>query len=391
MPRVILKKNEERRLKTGHLWVFSNEISSIDSDAKDGEPVDVVTGRGNFVGRGFLNRHSLISVRLLSRKAEQIDRKFFRSRILRSLDHRKNMFPGSNVYRCVYSEGDFLPGLVVDRYGDYLAVQFLTKGMDNLREEITGILIELLSPKGIVMRNDTPSRELEGLELWKGVGYGEVPDRVEVDDDGTRILVDMLEGQKTGFYLDQRENRTLLQDRVTGKSVLDCFSYTGAWSLKALSYGAQRITLVESSNSAMALAQENMDRNGAGERVEYCRGDAFDELRRFEREGRSFDCIVLDPPSFIKNKNLIREGLSGYREINLRAMRILAPSGIIVTSSCSHHLSREDFVRTLVLSARDSGRSFRIARMGSQSRDHPVLLSMKETEYLKCILLEDAV
>jgi 23S rRNA (cytosine1962-C5)-methyltransferase len=390
MPRVILKKNEERRLRTGHLWVFSNEISSVESDAKDGELVDVVTARGAFVGRGFLNRHSLISVRLLSRRSDEIDGQFFRSRILKSLDRRKSVFPGSSLYRAVYSEGDFLPGLIVDRYGDYIAMQFLTKGMDNLKEEISEILIELLSPKGIVMRNDAPSRELEGLELWKGVSYGEVPDRVEVEEDGTRFLVDPVGGQKTGFYLDQRENRTLLRGRVAGKSVLDCFSYTGAWGLKAIQYGAERVTLVESSNQAMELAKENMGLNGAGAQVEYCRSDAFDELRRFEREGRSFECIVLDPPSFIKNKNLLREGLAGYREINLRAMRILAPSGVIITSSCSHHLSREDFVRVLVLSARDSGRSFRIVEVKSQARDHPVLLSMRETEYLKCILLEAA-
>lgn len=384
---VILKKDCDRRLRIGHLWIFSNEIAEIRGLASDGEIIDVRDSRGGLVGRGYINRHSLISARVLTYRDEAIEKEFFLKRINEALERRKRLFPGLNSLRLVHSEGDFLPGLIVDKYENALSIQTLTLGMERWKETICDILEELLEPRIIVERNDTAIRKLEGLEEQKGAIRGGGDTRVVIEENGNRFLVDLLEGQKTGFFLDQRENRERLREYVKGKRVLDCFCYSGGWSMYAAQGGAREVIGVDASQGAVDLAAENARINGY-EVCKFIKADVFDLLRGMDKKGERFDVIVLDPPAFVKSKKEIADAVRGYKEINMTAMKLLNDNGTIVTSSCSHHIDRELFTDILVKAARDSGKIARLLEFRSQGRDHPVLMPMKETEYLKCAFVE---
>lgn len=379
-----LKKKEDRRILRGHPWVFSNELQDVPKDAPPGGIVDVADFSGQFIGRGYLNPHTLIAVRLLTRKREEIDQAFFQKRIAAARDLREALgFGGS--FRAVFSEGDGLPGLIVDKYAGTLVVQSLTAGIDRMQDQVLAALGEVYSPETIVLRNDSAVRDLEGLPLEKKVVLGTTAGTVIFDESGITYAVDVLEGQKTGFFFDQRENRLALAGLVRGRRTLDCFCYVGAWSLTAARHGASGVIGIDSSEKAVGHARENAARNNLP--AEFKTADVFEELRERERLKERFGCIVLDPPAFVKSRAKVREALKGYKEINLRAMRLLEPGGALVTCSCSHHIDQDLFREMLIDAAHAAGRQARLLEMRSQSRDHPMLLAARETQYLKCAVL----
>lgn len=384
-----LKKNEERRVIGGHPWIFSNEIEGGPGGLTPGQVVEVQDWRGRFVGRGYANPRSLITVRLLTRNpATMIDRDFFRRRLADALAYRRSVIPDDTSYRLVFGEGDFLPGLIVDRYRDYLVIQSLTAGIEQWLEVIADLLEELVSPAAIILRNDSPVRNLEGLPLENRVLRGHLPGPVEAREYGLRFSVNLLEGQKTGFFLDQRENRAVLEGLCRGRRVLDCFSYVGAWALHAARGGAREVIGLDASAAAVQDATENARLNGLGGCCEFRRGDVFDELKRLAASGERFDCVVLDPPAFVKSKVKLKEGLKGYREINLRALKLIPEGGWLVTSSCSYHVDRNTFMAIIAEAAADAGRRVRLMEYRSQAKDHPVNPAVPETEYLKCAFLQ---
>jgi 23S rRNA (cytosine1962-C5)-methyltransferase len=382
-----LKKNQDRRVRAGHPWVFSNEIDATEGEPPNGSIVDVVDARGAYLGRGYVNRHSLIAVRLLSRGRDEIDAAFFKKRIERALAYRAELFPGARAYRLIASEGDFLPGLTVDRYDDVLVVQTTTLGMDQRIDTVRDVLVELLEPRAIVLKNDVSLRKLEGLSLGVTTIHGDFTPPVTIDVDGATFEVDPIGGQKTGFFFDQRMNRRLLHGRVAGAHVLDLFAYTGAWGIEALRAGALSVRMVDGSEVALETARVNAEKNGVAERAEFHVEDAFKALPRMVEAKERFGAIVLDPPAMVKSRAKLAEGLKGYRELNRRAMSLLPEGGWLFTCSCSFHVSAEDFMHVLAEAARDARRPFRFVQWGAQSPDHPVLLAAPETSYLKCVVL----
>ncbi|WP_306533426.1 class I SAM-dependent rRNA methyltransferase [Geobacter sp.] len=387
--RITLNRGEDRRIKGGHPWVFSNEIRELRGERIPGVSAEVYDIGGGFLGTGYYNPHSLIAVRLLSREREEIDSPaFFRKRIGGALELRNRIYPELATFRVVHGEGDFLPGLVVDKYGDLLSVQILTAGMEARRGAIVEALVELFSPRGIIARNDVAVRTLEGLVESVEVLYGEIPEMVEVEEHGLRFRVDLAGGQKTGHFLDQKENHLMLKGMAAGKRVLDCFSYSGSWGVHAAAFGAAEVTCLDISERAAALARENAALNGLEGvvRVEAC--DAFDRLRSLKHEGRCFDVVVLDPPAFVKSKKALKEAEKGYLTINRRGLELLSEGGYLITCSCSYHMGREPFRDLLTQAARLAGRQVRVVEARSQAPDHPVLLAVPETEYLKCLVLQ---
>lgn len=389
MVKIVLKRGEDKRIRDGHPWVFSNEIREITGEKEPGAAAEIYDAGGAFFGAGYYNPSTLIAARLLARTEVDIDSAgFYRERIARAIACRAPLYPGMPTFRAVYGEGDFLPGLVVDKYGDYLAVQFLTCGMEMRKEVITGVLLELFAPKGIVARNDAAVRTLEGLDEKVEILYGNVPERVEIEEHSLLFRIDLLHGQKTGHFLDQKENHLLLKEKVRGKDILDCFCYSGSWGIHAAAFGAAGVTCVDISEKAVALTRENAALNGFAAVVECEAVDAFERLRTLKSEGRGFDVVVLDPPAFVKNKRVLQEALKGYFTINRRAMELLRPGGYLITCSCSYHLDREMFRELLTNAAQKARREMRLIEVRSQAPDHPVLLAVPETEYLKCFVLQ---
>jgi 23S rRNA (cytosine1962-C5)-methyltransferase len=389
MVKIVLKRGEDKRIRNGHPWVFSNEIRDITGEKEPGAAASIYDAGGTFIGAGYYNPGTLIAARLLARTQVDINSAgFYRERIARALSCRHILYPGLTTFRAVYGEGDFLPGLVVDKYGDYLSVQFLTCGMEIRGEIITSVLLELFAPKGVVARNDSAVRGLEGLDERIEILHGVVPDKVEIEEHSIRFRVDLLRGQKTGHFLDQKENHLLMKERVKGKDILDCFCYSGSWGIHAAAFGASRVTCVDISENAVALTRENAALNGFSGVVECEAADAFERLRTFKSEGRSFGLVVLDPPAFVKNRKVLQEALKGYFTINRRAMELLQPGGYLITCSCSYHLEREMFRELLVNVAQKARRTMRLIEVRSQPPDHPVLLAVPETEYLKCFVLQ---
>jgi 23S rRNA (cytosine1962-C5)-methyltransferase len=389
MHRLILRPGHDRRLRAGHPWIFSNEIDRIDGIPNGGDAVLVFSSRGDCLGTAYYNPHSLIAARLLSRKQETIDTvDFFRERLAAALDYRHRLYGDLNAVRLVHGEGDGLPGLVVDRYGEVLSVQFLTLGMEKRREQILLALRDLFAPAAIVARNDVGVRELEGLPQQVELLYGELPPQVLIDEHGLRFRVDVTGGQKTGHFLDQKENHLALRGRVEGKRVLDLFCYSGSWSVHAASFGAREVTGVDISAGALALAAENAGLNDLQSACSFVRADVFDLLRDWGRTGERFGTVILDPPAFVKSKKKLPEAIRGYLTINRRAMELVAPGGYLFTCSCSHHLQREIFLDLLRQAAAQAGRNARLLELRGQAFDHPVLLACPETDYLKCAVLQ---
>jgi 23S rRNA (cytosine1962-C5)-methyltransferase len=387
-PRLLLRKHQDRRLRGGHPWIFSNEVAALDGSAADGDLVEVCDHRGAFLGRAYYNRRSLICARVLTRGHDEVDRPFFVKRIERARRYREQVCPGVEAVRAVYGESDFLPGLVVDRYGDFLAVQVLTLGIEARRELVAEALREVYAPRGAVLCADSPLRALEGLPQERRAWWGDVPGEVEVEADGLRLGVDLLGGQKTGLFLDQRENRRRLAGRVAEQRVLDLFCYQGEWALHAARAGAAEVVGVDSSAPALAAARRNAERNELAGRVVFREGDAFEELRALDRAGQRFGAVILDPPALIRSRAQLATGASAYRELNRLAMRVLAEAGWLFSCSCSHHLEDALFQQVLLEAARKARRPLRLVEWGREAADHPVLLGVPETHYLKCAVLQ---
>ncbi|KYO67820.1 class I SAM-dependent rRNA methyltransferase [Thermovenabulum gondwanense] len=388
MAKVILKGKKNERIEKGHPWVYSTEILNIKGNYKPGDIVEVYLENGKFLGKGYINPKSQITVRFLTKnKDEDIDREFFKNRIIKALNYRKQLNYGES-YRLIYAEADFLPALIVDKFNNTLVIQTLSLGMEKYKNIIVDILVELLSPKCIYERNDAPVRELEGLELKKGVLYGELPEKIIIEENDIQYYVDVVEGQKTGFFFDQRENRKAIEPFVKGREILECFCYTGSFALNAAKYGANNILAYDYSDDAISLARENAKLNGMQDIIKFEVGNAFDILRKFYNDKKKFDVVILDPPAFVKNKKALEGALRGYKEINLRGMKLLKPGGFLITSSCSHHVNDELFFNILMSAAYDAKVTVRIIEKRSQAKDHPVLAASEETSYLKFYILE---
>lgn len=387
MTRLLLRRGHDLRARGGHPWVFSNEIAAIEGDAAPGATVEVAAADGRYLGTGYYNPHSLIAARILTGRRESIDEAAFYTRLFtRAQEYRQSLKAESEALRLVHGEGDGLPGLVVDRYADVLVVQLLTRGMEARRELVVEALREVWSPRAIVARNDSPARELEGLPRTTEMLYGSAPEPVGAAINGLTFTVDVLGGQKTGLFLDQRENCRRLDGLVPpGGEVLDLFCYAGAWSLHAGRYGAGRVTGVDASAAAVRQAGANAEANGLGDTCRFVAADVFDFLR--EQRGTHYQTVVLDPPAFIKSRRHFEEGKKGYLTVNRRALEMVAPGGTLVTCSCSHHLDRPTFLALIAQAAGQARRTVRLAEMRGQAADHPVRPACPETDYLKCAIL----
>ena len=387
MKKIHLHPGKEKRLLQGHRWVFSNEISDRLADYEPGSWVRVFSSKGVPLGSGYINPQSLITVRLACPPGQEPTREYFSDLVSKAAERRKELYyPGSDCYRVIYGESDGLPGLVVDRYGKVLVYQMTTLGMSRIEELIQEILIDVLKPETLVFRHDAPVRALEGLSLEKGIAFGPVPDPSWVHVDGLDFRVDTLEGQKTGLFLDQRDNRKAIRHWANGRRVLDLFCYNGGWGLAAASAGAQEVIGVDQSVDAIAQAWDNAERNQLDDRCRFMSEEAFHFLKTAERA--SFDLIILDPPAFAKTRSALPQARKGYTDLNRRALLALKPGGILVSCSCSYHLSDDMSREVLLLAARASGRQLRLLEARGQALDHPPLLAMPETRYLKCVITE---
>lgn len=385
MLNVILNKNEEIEKLEGFPWIFNNEINNFEGNIVNGEVVKVLTIDKKFVCYGFLNTNSKIMVRILSlNEDDTINKEFFRKRMTNAILHRQKLgFMDS--CRLIFAEADFLPGLVVDKYGDYLSVQFMSLGMDKLKDMIVELLIELTNCKGIYERSDMPVREKEGLKQIKGPLYGEFNPRVEVTENGIKFIVDMENGQKTGYFLDQKLNRDIIKYYAKDSILLDCFSNIGGFALHACKYGAKEVTACDISASACQDILYNAKLNNFNQLNVEC-VDVFDYLRN-PKNNQKYDVIVLDPPAFTKDKSTVKKAYRGYKEINLQAMKIIKSGGYLLTFSCSQHMTPDLFMQMINDAAKDSKRTIQFLDFRIQSPDHPALLSSEDQLYLKCMIL----
>jgi 23S rRNA (cytosine1962-C5)-methyltransferase len=381
MPTVRVNRKAADRAASGHPWIFSSDVTDR-GESQPGDAVRVLGPGERLIGVAHYSSTSQITLRLLSNRTEAIDHEFFRRRLALAIAHRNRVVDNSNACRIVFSEADLLPGLIVDRYGSYLVVQLLTQGMDRARELITDCLKELLQPAGILARNDASVRRLEGLPIEIATLAGEIPERAEIQMNGLKLEADLLHGQKTGVYLDQRENYVAAA-RYTRGRVLDCFTSTGGFALQVAAR-ADAVDAIDSSATALASAEANARANGIGN-IQFRQADVFDFLARLDRK---YSMIVLDPPAFAKSRKQLDDAARGYREINLRALRLLEPGGILVTCSCSHHVSEAMLFQIVAEAALEAGRSLRVLERRTQAADHPILLTVPETLYLKCLILE---
>ena len=379
---IYLRRGREQRVLGGHPWVFRSDIEREDG-ASDGLPVRVLTSAGRFLAMAVYNPRSQISLRILSRRDEPIDGAFIRGRVRRALDYRSR-FADLNSCRLIFAESDGLPAVIADKFGDVIVVQILCLGMERFKGDIVDALVKELSPRSIYERNDVPVRELEGLSQQTGLLWGEVPDRVEMRENGVRFLVDVKEGQKTGFFLDQKENRAAIAPFVPGMRVLDCFTHTGSFALHAAHYGAAEVTGVDISEHACACALENARLNGVEDRVRFECANAFDFLRAHQTAGEQYDVVILDPPAFTKTRSAVEGALRGYKEINLRGMKLTRDGGFFITCSCSQHVTPDLFRGMLLEAQKDAHVQLRQIEWRTQGRDHPILLASPETQYLKC-------
>lgn len=450
MPSVILQRGRKKRLEQGHPWIYSNEIEKVEGEPEPGSLVAVLDWRGKFLATGYYNPASQITVRAVSyQPLEAMDVSFFIQRFEHCLAHR-GRFVRENAYRLVYGEADFLPGLIVDRFGDILVVQLLTLGMDRCRDSIVEALVSVLQPAGIYERSDVSVRAMEGLEEVKGPLYGNPPHHVTVTENGLFIKVDIWQGQKTGYFFDQRENRASIEPLMTGwgersgvmlqqlpvegggfrtapvnrkgkevtfpfwdgATVLECFSHTGSFTLHACKYGAKKVTCLDISEHAIQSAQENVGLNGFEDRVEFVVADAFEYLRsqvkgldeRRQRAaddgkvdtsfpmtaggGRTWDVVILDPPAFAKTKGAVKGACRGYKDINLHGLKLVNEGGYLVTASCSYHMKPELFLQTIQEAAMDAGKLLRLIEWRAAGKDHPQILGVNEGHYLKFAIFE---
>ncbi len=380
---VVVTKRAETRLRRGHPWVFRSDVVRA-RDLEPGAHVRVVSQQGRLLGTALYSSRSEISLRLLTFGEREPEADWLRARLQAAQRWRARVAPGATAYRLVHGEGDGLPGLVVDCYGPYVALQTLTEASERRKAELVEDLVELLAPAGILERNDPRVRQLEGLERKVGLLHGEVPEQVEIEEHGLRFAVDLWKGQKTGLFLDQRENHLAARDYARGR-VLDGFSYNGGFALHVAAQ-ASEVLAVDTSEEAVERIVANAQRNGLGN-VSARSANVFDLLRDFDDRGERFDTVILDPPAFAKSRDAVEKATRAYKEINLRALKLLAPGGCLIACSCSYHVHEADFELLLHEAASDAGVAVSLVEKRRQGRDHPVLLGVPETYYLKCFVL----
>lgn len=381
---VTLKKGEERRVET-HPWVYANEVAKVEGKDKQGSIARVESADGRLVGYGYINHLSKIIVRILSRRDAVFDRAFYEERIRRANDFRIRMGYTCS-YRVVFGESDELPGLIVDKYGEYLSVQFLCLGVDVIKSLIVDILVSIFSPKGIYERSDVSVRTKEGLAPQKGLLYGDVPDLVSISENGSTMFLDIKNGQKTGYFLDQQENRASIARFVKGKKVADLFCNAGGFSMVAARAGAASVTAVDISAEALSLVRASAAANNY--QIQTTQADVFEWLREQKKAGEQYDVIVLDPPAFTKSKDTVKQAIAGYRDINILALKLLSENGTLITCSCSQHLTIPLFLEMLEDSARATKLSFRLVELRTQGCDHATKVGTEEAIYLKVAILQ---
>ena len=387
MAKAFLVKGKEDRVAYGHPWIFRSDIESIDGDFTPGDVVDVYSKKNKFLGRGYINPKSQITIRMLTYDHQEINYDFIYKKILAAWEYRKKV-ADINSCRAIFAESDFLPALIVDKFSEYLVVQTLSLGIERYKNQIVEILNDIMKPAGIYERNDVSVRELEGLEQKKGFLSKEFDTKVLMKENGVKFMVDIENGQKTGFFLDQKENRAALKPFVKNSKVLDCFSHTGSFALHAAHYGAKEVLGIDISEHAVKSAEENAVLNGFEGLCRFEVANTFDKLREFSDCGEKFDTVVLDPPAFTKSRGAVEGAVRGYKEINLRAMKTINSGGFLVTCSCSHHVGPDMFLDLIYTAAFDARRQVRLVEYRSQAKDHPILLASEETQYLKCAILQ---
>jgi len=387
MKKVVLNRKISNRVVSGHPWIFSNEIDLMDDALEAGDIADVYTYDHKFVGRGYFNPVSMIPIRLLTRnKAEEINAAFFHRRILEAWEYRKKIGYTENC-RLIFGEADGLPQLIIDKFNDYFVLQTLALGIDKWKNEIVAALENIFSPKGIYERNDVGVREMEGMEQKKGFLSNPFDTKIPIVENGLKFLVDIEKGQKTGYFLDQRDNRRAIEHIVKGADVLGAFCYTGTFEIHAASYGAKHVLGLDISENAVAQARENAALNQL-DNISFQAINAFDALKQWSKEDKKWDVVMLDPPSFTKSRENVQNAIGGYKEINLRGMKLLKPGGFLVTSSCTNLVQPDVFYQTIEMAAKDAKRNLRQVVFQSQSADHPIIRGLENTNYLKFLIVQ---
>ncbi|HKN59758.1 MAG TPA: class I SAM-dependent rRNA methyltransferase [Candidatus Acidoferrales bacterium] len=379
---VVISPRGVERLRAGHLWIYRSDVRSAEAEA--GAIVRLTDERGRFHGRAFYSDKSQIAIRLITPHDVPVDRAFFTQRFQRAAEFRKRIVENTEAYRLVYSEADLLSSLIVDRYADYLVIQTLSQGTERQKDLFVQILVELFSPKGILERNDPRVRLLEALDQRVGVLYGEIPPEIQAKENGISFIYDLQKGQKTGAFLDQRENHWAARRYASGE-VLDCFSYQGGFAL-TVAGNCERVEAIDMAPAAVEAAKRNQALNSISN-VNFQEGNTFDMLKEYDDAGRRFQAVILDPPAFAKNRDSISAAHRGYKEINLRALKILAPGGFLITCSCSYHITEALFLQIIAEAANDARKTIAVVERRTQAGDHPILLTMPETHYLKCLIL----
>jgi len=386
-PELYLKKNEDKRLRKGHLWVFSNEVDTKKTPLDGfsaGDMVVIKDSTGKSLGSAYINPNTLVCARLIARKPSQkMGTTFFTDRISTALNFRERLFPDKPFYRLIFGESDGLPGLVIDRFGSVLSVQITTAGIEKQKEFLITSLVELLSPEAIILKNDNSQRQLENLPQESEVIYGTMPKTINIEENGVKFQLNAVDGQKTGWFYDHRDSRAKLAMLAKDQRVLDLFSYSGAWGIPAAVAGATEVTCVDSSESALSLAQSSAELNNVQDKMNFVRSDVFEFLKQARENKEHYDIIILDPPALVKRKKDFKAGYEAYRRLNHLALQVLSKKGILVSASCSHHLSKANLHEILRSSARHIDRHLVFFATGSQGPDHPIHPSIPETEYLK--------
>jgi len=388
MVQVLLKRKISPRIANGHPWVFSNEVDKVSGSPSGGEIVEVFTHDKKFIGKGYINPKSQILVRLLTReKQDTINEEFFINRIRQCWEYRKKIGYTENC-RLVFGEADAIPQLIIDKFNDYFVIQTVALGIDLWKPAIVKAINQLFKPKGIFERNDVPVRELEGMQQQKGFLSGEFDTKIIINENGLKFYVDIENGQKTGYFLDQQDNRRAISNIVKDAEVLGAFTYTGTFEIHAAQYGAKSVVGLDISDNAVKQATENAVLNNLQDIVQFRTANAFDVLKQWSKEGKKYDVVMLDPPAFTKSRETIQKAITGYKEINLRGMKLVRPGGFLVTSSCTNLVSPEMFLQIIDMAAKDARRKIRQVVFQTQSADHPVVPGIETTQYLKFLVIE---
>lgn len=387
MTKVYLRRKIAPRIANGHPWIFGNEVDRISGEVKPGDIVDVYYGDEKYCGRGYINPKSQIMVRLLTRKQETIDEQFFHNRIARAWQYRKNLGYTANC-RLIFGEADEMPALIIDKFNDYFVLQTLSYGMDQFKPYIVNALNSIFQPKGIYERNDVPVRELEGLTQIKGFLSEPFDPNIIINENGLKFHVDVEHGQKTGYFLDQQDNRRAIQHIVKGAEVLGAFTYTGTFEIHAGHYGAKSVLGLDISEQAVTQANRNAALNGLENIVRFEAMNAFDVLKQWGKDGRQYDVVMLDPPAFTKSRESIQKAITGYKEINLRGMKLIRNGGFLVTSSCTNLVQKDLFLDIIDMAAKDARKKIRQVVFQAQSSDHPIVWGLENTHYLKFLIVE---